>query len=187
MANSKRRCRKCKEYELVENGMIINNAFYCSDKCMTSYAIDQSTKLRAKRERTDIRKEKERIKTKADYLRDAQQAFNTFIRERDAGNPCISCGRHHQGQYHAGHYQSVGAHPEMRFDEKNCYLQCAPCNNHLSGNIIEYRKTLLSQYGQSLLDYLEGAHKPKHYTIDDIKEITKKYRAKTRELKKSRQ
>lgn len=183
MANAKRKCRQCKEYEQVENGMIINGAFYCSDDCMTSYAISHSQKMRQKRERADIRKEKERIKSKADHAREAQQAFNAFIRERDKGIPCISCGRHHQGQYHAGHYQSVGAHPELRFDELNCYKQCAPCNNHLSGNIVEYRKNLLMRFGQDLLDYLEGAHDPKRYTIDELKEIKKKYREKLRHLK----
>ena len=168
--------------------MIINNAFYCSDKCMTSYAIDQSTKLRAKRERADIRKEKERIKTKADYLRDAQQAFNAFIRERDMGLPCISCGTTKPGiQYAAGHYKTCGGSPELRFDEKNVHRQCNQyCNMQLSGNLLEYRKGLIERYGMEIVDYLESYHEPKNYTIDDIKEITKKYRAKTRELKKQK-
>jgi hypothetical protein len=186
MANSKRRCRQCKDYALVDTGRIINNGFYCSDDCAIQYAIQASAKLREKKERTDIRKAKERIKTRAEHLREAQTAFNAFIRERDKGLPCISCGRHHQGQFHAGHYLSVGAHPEMRFDERNVYLQCAPCNNHLSGNIVEYRKNLIVRYGQKVVDYLESKHEAKKYTVEQIKEIKSKYRLKLKELKKQK-
>lgn len=186
MANKKRRCRNCKKYELAEVGKVINNGFYCSEKCMLDYAMAQGKARHAKKERKEVKDAKEKIKTRAEHLKEAQSAFNAFIRERDKGKPCISCNRHHSGQYHAGHYLSVGSHPEMRFDELNCYKQCAPCNNHLSGNIVEYRKSLLSQYGSDLLEYLEGYHEPKKYTIEQIKEIKVKYKNKLKELRNNK-
>ena len=191
---SKRKCKYCSEYVKKEEGYIsANNMFFCNHDHAVKWLLEsQEAKSKAERlkrerekvERKEVKAIKDKLKTKSEHANESQIAFNAFIRERDRGKPCISCGRFHQGQNHAGHYLSRGAHPEMRFDEKNCYLQCAPCNNHLSGNIVEYRKNLLAQYGQGLLDYLEGYHPPKHYTIEDLKEIKKVYRAKFRELKK---
>ena len=66
-----------------------------------------------KAERASIKARKEAIKSKADWAREAQTAFNAWIRARDEGLPCISCGRHHQGQWHAGHYLSTGPRPAL--------------------------------------------------------------------------
>ena len=112
----------------------------------------------------------------------AQSAFNAFIRMRDDSLPCISCGRHHTGQYHAGHYRSRGAHPELRFEELNCHKQCAPCNNHLSGNIANYRPALIDKIGQEKLDWVEGPHEIIKYTCADLKEIELKYKQKLKAL-----
>lgn len=128
-----------------------------------------------------------KLKTRADHLKDCQAAFNAWVRERDHGLPCISCGRHHQGQIHAGHYRTVGAHPELRFEPANCHKQCAPCNNHLSGNIIEYRKGLLQRIGAELVDWLEGDHPARHYTIEELQALTAHYRAEARKLAKARE
>lgn len=128
-----------------------------------------------------------KLKTRADYLKDCQQAFNAWIRERDHGLPCISCGRLHQGQWHAGHYRTVGAHPELRFEPANCHRQCAPCNNHLSGNIVEYRKGLLARIGAEFVDWLEGQHAPRHYSIEELQALAVHYRAEARKLAKARQ
>jgi hypothetical protein len=106
---------------------------------------------------------------------EAQAAFNSYIKARDARLPCIACGRHHDGQWHAGHYLSTGAHPELRFEPLNCHRECQPCNTHLSGNLIEYRKGLILRYGQDLVDWLEGPHEAKHYTREDLVGIRKKY------------
>lgn len=153
----------------------------CSIEC----AIRHTQALKAKRERKEHRERKAKLKDRRDWLREAQAVFNRFIRLRDAGQPCISCGRHHQGQIHAGHFLSVGARPELRFDESNVNAQCAPCNNHLSGNIVLYRKGLIAKIGLEAVEQLEGDHQPKKYTIDDLKAIKATYRAKCKELEKA--
>lgn len=98
--------------------------------------------------------------------------------------PCISCGRHHDGQYHAGHFRTTGANPELRFDEDNCHRQCAPCNNHLSGNLISYRPALIAKIGQVRFDALMGPHELPKWKRDDYIRIRDEYRAKLKELKK---
>lgn len=144
---------------------------------------EKARKSLAQVERKEIKVRKEKLKSRADHLKDAQTAFNAWVRERDALLPCISCGRYHDGQYHAGHYRTVGANPEIRFEPLNVWKQCAPCNNHLSGNLINYRIALLQRIGPDKVAWLEGPHEPKKYTIDDLKALTAHYRELTRELK----
>jgi hypothetical protein len=123
------------------------------------------------------------MKSRADWLREAQAAFNRYIRLRDHDKPCISCGRQHQGQWHAGHYRSVGACPELRFEELNVHKQCAPCNDHLSGNIVEYRRGLIERIGIDRVEWLEGNHAAKKYTIEEIRAIKAEYTRKAKDVR----
>ena len=133
---------------------------------------------RAKKERKVLKERREALKTRADYLREAQAAFNSFIRKRDEKLPCISCGRFHTGSYDAGHYRSVGAMSSLRFDETNCHKQCVPCNQFKSGNILEYRLGLIKKIGQAAVDYLENDHPPLALSIEEIKAVKATYKEK---------
>ncbi|MGD1502665.1 recombination protein NinG [Vibrio harveyi] len=106
----------------------------------------------------------------------AQEKFNRFIVIRDTGKPCISCGRYLP--LTCGHFRSVGACPELRFDEENAYGQCVECNGNKSGNVAEYRIQLIEKIGLERVERLEGYHPPKHYTVYDLFEIEKEYEAK---------
>jgi hypothetical protein len=114
----------------------------CSSTCglaIKDVNQEKARKSLAQVERKEIRARKEKLKSRADHMRETQVVFNEWIRLRDTALPCVSCGRHHQGQYHAGHYRTVGANPELRFEPLNVWKQCAPCNNHKSGDIVNYR------------------------------------------------
>lgn len=159
----------------------------CSPACAIKDAPRNQAKARkalAQVERSEIKVRKEKLKSRADHMRDTQTAFNAWIRERDIGLPCVSCGRHHNGQWHAGHYRSVGGHPALRFEPLNVWRQCAPCNTHKSGDLVNYRAELVARIGVDKVDWLEGPHEPQKYTIEELKALTAKYRALTRELKK---
>lgn len=184
MANTKRKCKHCSEFVLAETGVKINSGFFCCIDHAVKYGYEAQKRLRAKKEAKAHKEEKERIKTLSEHMREAQQAFNAYIRERDKGQPCISCQRLHEGQYHAGHYLSVGARPELRFDERNVNSQCAPCNNHLSGNLVNYRIGLIVKIGLNAVEALEADHTPKRYRIEDVKHIKAEYREKLRELRR---
>lgn len=138
----------------------------------------------AKVARKANREAKEKLKTRADWMREAQAAVNAYVRERDKDLPCISCGRFHEGQWHAGHYLSRGAHPELALDPRNIYRQCAPCNTHLSGNQVKFRLGLIARVGVELVEWLEGPHEAKRYAVEEIKAIRDKYRAELRALQK---
>ncbi|UQS92503.1 recombination protein NinG [Pseudomonas chlororaphis subsp. piscium] len=159
----------------------------CSPRC--GLAIAQANQEKARKAiadlgRKEIRAAKERVKTRGDHAREAQQAFNEWIRLRDAALPCVSCGRHHEGQYHAGHYRTVGANPELRFEPLNVHKQCAPCNNHKSGDIVNYRIELVKRIGAEKVEWLEGPHSARKYTADELKALKAKYRELIKELKR---
>lgn len=159
----------------------------CSPACAMIDAPRHEPKARkalAEIGRKELRAAKVKIKSRAQHMKEAQTAFNAWIRERDVGLPCVSCGRHHNGQWHAGHYRTVGGNPELRFEPLNVWRQCAPCNNHKSGDIVNYRLELVRRIGADKVDWLEGPHEPKRHTIEQLQVIKAKYRAMTRELKK---
>lgn len=149
----------------------------CSVECACQVAREKREKV----ERAEDKVKRDKLKSRSDWLKEAQTAFNRYIRLRDDKEPCISCGRHHEGQYHAGHYRSIGSTPALRFAPLNVFKQCAPCNNHKSGNLIEYRINLLKKIGKEALDWLEGPHEPKKYSIEELKEIKAEYTRKARE------
>ncbi|MBJ2206136.1 recombination protein NinG [Pseudomonas carnis] len=160
----------------------------CSPACALIDGPRHAPKARkalADIERKDIKVRKEKLKSRADHAKDTQQAFNEWVRLRDADLPCVSCGRHHDGQYHAGHYRTVAANPAIRFEPLNVHKQCAPCNNHKSGDIVNYRIELVKRIGAEAVEWLEGPHEPKKYTVEQLKAMTAEYRAKTRELKRA--
>ena len=160
----------------------------CSPKCALAHAPANQQKARKaidQRERREIIVRKEKLKSRADHLKEAQVVVNQYIRLRDADLPCVSCGRFHDGQWHAGHFRSAGGHPELRFEPLNIWRQCAPCNTHKSGDLVNYRAELVRRIGAEKVEWLEGPHEAKRYTIDDLKAIKAEYRAKIKQLKEA--
>lgn len=160
----------------------------CSPKCALAHAPANQQKARKaidQRERREIQVRKEKLKSRADHLKEAQVVVNQYIRLRDADLPCVSCGRFHDGQWHAGHFRSAGGHPELRFEPLNIWRQCAPCNTHKSGDLVNYRAELVRRIGAEKVEWLEGPHEAKRYTIDDLKAIKAEYRAKIKQLKEA--
>ncbi|NMZ09384.1 ninG protein [Pseudomonas proteolytica] len=165
----------------------------CSPKCALAAVEVQKAKEKkslAQAGRRDIKVRKEALKSRGDHMREAQQAFNEYIRTRDqaAGHLCISSGKPLDwsgNAVDAGHYRSVGSAPHLRFDERNCHAQSKQDNRFLSGNAVDYRIGLIARIGQEAVDALESDQSVRKYTVDEIKAIKATYRAKTRELKRA--
>ena len=164
----------------------------CSPKCALAAVEVQKAKEKkslAQAGRREIKVRKEKLKSRGDHMREAQQAFNEYIRTRDqaAGHLCISSGKPLDwsgNAVDAGHYRSVGSAPHLRFDERNCHAQSKQDNRFLSGNAVDYRIGLIARIGQEAVDALESDQSVRKYTVEEIKAIKAEYRAKTRELKK---
>lgn len=152
----------------------------CSPLCALTIARDN----RLKDERKAHEAKKKALRPRAEWQKLAQAAFNRYIRLRDAQLPCVSCGRMHDGQWHAGHYMSTGARPELRFDEANVHKQCQPCNTHLHGNLVLYRVELIRRVGMAEVQRLEGPQVPNKFTSLDLIAIRDKYVAKAKALEK---
>ena len=165
----------------------------CSPACAILDAQKNQEKARKaidQRERREIKVRKEKLKSRAEHLREAQAAVNEYVRLRDAHLPCISCDSMPSdnnlitgSRWDAGHYRSVGACPELRFEPLNIHRQCVKCNRNLSGNAVEYRIRLVHRIGAETVAWLEGPHEPRKYTVEEIKDIKAHYRALSRELK----
>ncbi|MCI9779074.1 recombination protein NinG [Proteus mirabilis] len=189
----RRRCKICREWfiprQSFQNWCSPEHGFELSEQRRNKdreKALAKLKKEKQKKEREAKDKLKARklaVKPLSYFTKQAQTAFNAFIRERDKDEPCISCGRFHDGQYHAGHYRTTKAMPELRFDEDNVHKQCAPCNNHLSGNIENYTPRLIEKIGQERFDRLMGSHELPKWKREDYERIRDHYRDKLKELK----
>lgn len=169
----------------------------CTGECAIKCAIEKRDKKRAQEERNlaaadrkVIRLQKEKLKTRSDWMKEAQVAFNAFIRERDKHEDCISCGRSlcnseskkTGGSFDSGHYRSVGSAIHLRFDERNAHGQCKQCNRYGAGRAVDYRLGLIARIGLKNVEALEAEQEPKKYTIDDLKAIKATYRQKLKEM-----
>ena len=155
-------------------------ATVCSTIC--AIKLGKASKATAK---VALKKRKEAIKSRTQWQAEAQAAVNAFVRQRDHLLPCISCGRMHEGQWHAGHYRSRGAAKHLALEPANLAKQCAPCNVHLHGNLIAYRLGAIERYGISHVEAIEADNTPRHHSIDDLKAIKADYTARTKQLKKA--
>ena len=143
----------------------------------------------AKVERASIRARKEAIKTIPVLIKEAQVAFNAWVRARDAAQPCISCDAPppdmstlHAGR-DAGHYRSTGSASHLRFHPDNCHAQCVKCNQWGAGMAVDYRIRLLQRIGPSRVEALEPDNTPHKWTREELIAIRDRYRAKLKELK----
>ena len=153
----------------------------CSPKCAL-----KKVRAEQKAEREVDRQRRQALETKPELVKKAQAVFNTYIRLRDRGKPCICCGKplgDEPNSYDAGHYRSVGSAPHLRFNENNVSGQLKHCNQYLAGNIVNYRRGLIERIGIEEVEKLESDNQPKHYTKDELREIAKLYRDKIKALK----
>ena len=164
----------------------------CSVPCAIEQAKGNRERLlqkKEKEEKKEDRKKKEALKTARDYIKDAQAYFNSYVRVRDKLQTCICCGKPLNsngsavgGAYDAGHYRSVGSAPHMRFDENNCHAQRKQCNQWGAGRAVDYRIGLIKRIGLAEVERIESDQTPRHYTIEQLKEIISTYKRKRKEL-----
>ena len=144
--------------------------------------LKRNTERLIKAQRKADAEKKEALKSRREVLNDAQKVFNKFIRMRDENKPCISCGREN-ATWDAGHYRSVGAAPQLRFNEDNCHKQCVQCNQHKSGNAVEYRIGLVTRIGADRVEALECNNQPVKWSADEARQIKAHYQNEIKRLK----
>jgi hypothetical protein len=181
-----RKCKVCRQpFQVFRSLQAICDGHECAT-AMVERSLAKKAKAAARAEAADTRAKKEAMKTQPELLEEAQKAFNSFIRARDSGKPCICCGQTNGGwwltggEWDAGHYRSRGAAPELRFDERNCHAQLKQCNRR-AWDVATYRANLIGRIGLAEVEALEGQHQAKKYTKDELRELRDTYRVKARE------
>jgi hypothetical protein len=158
--------------------------------CSPACAAVQGKRDSEKQERKADRERKQALKTKGEWIAEVQALFNQFVRLRDqlASHACISSGRPLDwsgNAVDAGHFRSVGSAPHLRFHEDNCHAQSKHDNQYKSGNAVDYRLGLIARIGLARVEALEADNTPRHYTIEDLKQIKATYKAKLKALKEA--
>lgn len=186
-----RKCRFCKAEFVPARPMQIVCDWQCGSALIAKNKEKADAK-KAKAERAEIRVRKDRLKTRRDWINEAQTAVNAFVRFRDKDKPCICCGKTLRetdsesvgGDFDAGHYRSIGSSPNNRFDaERNIHGQKKQCNRYGGGRAVDYRLGLIARIGLEAVEALEADNRTAKWSIDELKAIRDEYREKLKELK----
>ena len=176
-----RRCKLCK---CKTAGLIINLNAFCSLDHAIEWANDANRKRAARKKESKRHKREYYENDKQHWERKARMACHAYIRMRDAGLPCVSCGTTESVQYAAGHYRPSGVNSKLRYDERNIHKQCNRyCNKGMSGNLTKYRAGLVARIGEAAVAELDANHETKRWTLEELKEVHRYYTEKLKELK----
>lgn len=134
------------------------------------------------------RKDRNKLGT---LLINVRSVCHEYIRLRDIGKPCISCGIPYLEDFQAGHFYKAELFSNLKFDEKNISGQCRKCNLRKEGNESGYRAGIIQRYGMDHLTYLDDkakAYKKNDYHWDraELEEVRKFYQQKLTELNKTK-
>lgn len=182
------RQRKCKQCRVLHLG----DKDWCSDDCAVSLALTRVAKIKAKSQRQERAADKAKrdgMKTYPMLIKEAQRAFNAYVRQRDALLPCICCGRtsdkeHLTGSsWDCGHYRSTGSAPHMRFMEDNAHRQLVMCNRYGAGRAVDYRIGLIARIGLARVEALESDNAPRKWSHENLRAIKAHYVAKLKQMK----
>ena len=177
MIVKKKKCVSCGDEFEPRN---IGNTTIRTKRCLACIGIQNLSKIKQDK----VKKKKIKLMTTQDWLKIAQTHFNHYIRLRDKGNPCVSCGNEIKGVTHASHYLSSGGHSSTRFNEDNTNSCCFKCNVMLSSNAIEYRRRLIEKIGIERVEHIEKlSQEHKRWELSEIQEIIRIYKEKVKLLK----
>jgi len=198
----RRKCanKECRQWFLpARDGQVV-----CCYECATVVAKAQTAKNRAealqaekKRQREDEKagpqRRRERrvaLKTKTQWKSEAQNAFNRYVRLRDAGKPCISCGRlpaqKYGGTMDCGHYRPRGAAGHLAFNLHNTAAQCVQCNRDRAGAQKAFEHGLIQRIGSEKVEALNNNNVVRKFDVPYLQRIKSIFTRKARALEKRR-
>lgn len=194
MKAANRRCKQCRKKVPAESAFVTQLRAFCSFKCLQAFTkSEKGTQVIEKQRKSQDRERKQKLKTKSDYLKEAQIAFNAYVRARDAKDACISCGNYtlddlYGGGYDCGHFRSRGSAPHLAFHLWNAHKQCVKCNRFLSGNVAEYRKGLIKKIGIEKVEAIESMNIVENgrFTEEYLIRLKKIFTKKKRKVLQSR-
>lgn len=178
-------CKHCKSMFTPAKSMQV----VCGSLCGLERARIKREADAKKAKAQEKRKDKARLEEMKPIKKvkaDTQKEVNAYVRLRDQGKPCISCGKAWEPTFQAGHYRSRGAASHLALDPRNIHGQCVQCNLHKHSNAIEYRIRLVERCGLTLVEALESENEPLKLDRDALRQMKVMYRAEVRQLKKEK-
>ena len=189
MANEKLQCRYCKKSRDRHKMVRVPLGAFCNWGCAVSHgkALAEKKKLRDTRVKDKAARvkhtlNKKIVRRRSDWYATLQALVNQWITKvRDVDEACCTCGtRSPYIKYDAGHFFTVAARKDIRFNPMNIHKQCSQnCNVYGSGMRLEYKEFIIARYGQEGLDELtlEGRQlKDQFPTWQDIEAEIIRYR-----------
>jgi len=201
---ARRKCKVCGEkftpqYDNIRWCCPAHGAIYALELRAKQKVKEAAKRIKAQKEtekegRERRQKMRESFKTKSQWDKEAQSAFNRYIRIRDEGKECVSCGSPLMGKSNyltgsaidASHYRSRGAASHLKFNVFNVHSACTRCNRQLSGNAVEYRIRLIDRIGLERVERLESDNEPRRFDIPYLQRIKSIFTRKARALEKRR-
>jgi len=140
-------------------------------------------RIKSEQELKKAFEEKKRRKNLSWYLNDVRTIVHKWVKLRDKGKPCISCGTPWKSDFQAGHFYKAELYSVLRFNFDNIHAQCVQCNIRKEGNLNPYSKNLPLRIGKKRFNELKkiaDANYQTAYKWD--KEQLKKIRAQASKL-----
>jgi hypothetical protein len=142
-------------------GKLVNVAFRKYGLCSSCYAefltetevgkvILFKTINKVQKPRIELEKAHKEHKEKkgiAGALLITKTVVHAYVRKRDKGKNCISCGCNWNPEFEAGHHYSANSFTTLKFNLDNIAGQCFFCNNKLEGNFSNYALNLPKRIG----------------------------------------
>jgi hypothetical protein len=164
MANAKKACRYCKDYKQVHTMVKVPLGVFCNWAHAIAHgkALAEKKKIKDKVSGDKIARakhtiDKKSVRSRSKWYATLQKLVNQWVTKvRDADEACCTCGtRSVDIKYDAGHFFTVGARKDIRFNPMNIHKQCSQqCNVYGSGMRLEYERFIIARYGEKGLDEL---------------------------------
>jgi len=163
----RKRCKNCHELFTPFNTM----QKVCNYKCALEF---NKKKVISDIKTVDklILKKKQR-ESLSRHIKNTVQILHKYIRKRDEGKPCISCGTPYKKDFDAGHFYPAGKFTALKFDLDNIHGQCIQCNRYKEGNFEMYSLSLPNRIGNEAYQNLVKRANPliKKWTREELKQL----------------
>jgi predicted nucleic acid-binding Zn ribbon protein len=161
----------------------------CSPKCAQIHAERTRKRLDALKLKTDrkiLAEKKQSLKTRQQWFNECKTLAQKYARLRDYKDGCISCNKHANwgGQWHGSHFRPAGNYKAISLNLWNIHKACSECNNHKSGNLIEYQEKLIQKIGQDKVNWLKKQNQPHRFTVEYLQTYKKVMAKMCRRLEK---
>jgi hypothetical protein len=162
----------------------------CGVKCAIAHAkilADKKNRSNALKTKRETRKKINDNKSIPQLIKEAQVAFNAFIRFRDRNKLCICCDKPYGtneigGKFDCGHFRSRGSAGHLRFNEDNAFGQRKYCNTY---GALNFRAGVIKRIGLERTLAIENNNATHKWNKAELIAIKELYKRKLKELQNS--